>query len=60
MVSSSTSAATDTSTMAVGAQQKAQDVQSQQVMKVLENLDQQTQQVTAQKTGLGTGLNIKA
>jgi hypothetical protein len=63
MVSSSTTASaatTDTLTMAVGAQQKAQDVQTQQAMKILENLDQQTQQTTAQKTGLGTSLNLKA
>ncbi len=37
---------------------KAIDVQEQQVLKVLEGVNQQSQQVTAQKTGLGSTLNI--
>lgn len=37
---------------------KAIDVQEQQVLKVLEGASQQSQQVTAQKTGLGNSLNI--
>jgi acetolactate synthase regulatory subunit len=64
MISSTTSAssATDTSTMAVSAQKKAQDVQTQQLTKLLDGAQQQTQQqtqqVTAQKTGMGNSLNI--
>lgn len=37
---------------------KAIDVKDQQVLKVLEGATQQSQQVTAQKTGLGSTLNI--
>ena len=37
---------------------KAIDVKDQQVLKVLEGVTQQSQQVTAQKTGLGSTLNI--
>ena len=37
---------------------KAIDVQEQQVLKVLEGASQQSQQVTAQKTGMGNSLNI--
>jgi len=56
-VSSSTNGS---SSVAIEAQKKAQDVQSQQLLKVLESANQQSQQMTAQKTGLGNGLNIKA
>ena len=42
----------------VEVQKKAQDVQEQQVLKVLESANEQSQKVTAQKTGLGNGLNI--
>ncbi len=40
---------------------KATEVQSQQVMKVLEGLEEQskqTQQMNAQKTGVGNSLNL--
>jgi hypothetical protein len=40
---------------------KATEVQSQQVMKVLEGMDQQTkqiQQMNAQKTGVGNSVNL--
>jgi len=42
----------------VEAQKKAQDVQEQQILKVLEGAVEQSKQVTAQKTGLGNSLNI--
>jgi hypothetical protein len=63
-VSSSTTAtsASDSSTMAISAQKKAQDVQAQQMTKLLDTtnqqVQQQTQQTTAQKTGMGNSLNI--
>ena len=58
-VSSPTSTvATDTSAQSVDVQKKAQDVQAQQVLKVLESANTQSQQVTAQKTGVGSNLNI--
>jgi len=44
--------------IAVEVQKKAQDVQSQQLMKVLESTNEQSKQMTAQKTGLGNSLNI--
>jgi len=37
---------------------KAQDVQEQQVMKILESTQQQSQEMNAQKTGIGKNLNI--
>jgi len=37
---------------------KAQDVQEQQVLKVLESATEQSKQVTAQKTGVGSNINI--
>jgi len=52
------SAATNTSAIAVDTQKKAQDVQAQQVLKVLESANEQSQQVTAQKTGIGSNINI--
>ena len=42
------------------AMQKATEVQSQQVMKILEGMDQQTKQVNAQKSGLGNSINFSA
>ena len=39
---------------------KAQEVQAQQVLKVLEGVQEQSQKVSAQKTGLGNNLNISA
>ncbi|WP_373070948.1 hypothetical protein [Sulfurimonas sp.] len=41
--------------------QKATEVQSQQVLKILEGLDEQskqTQQINAQKTGMGNNVNL--
>ena len=37
---------------------KAQDVQEQQVVKMLEAATEQSKEVTAQKTGVGRSLNI--
>ncbi len=45
------------SSVGVEALKKSIDVTQQQVLKVLESAAQQTQQITAQKTGLGTYLN---
>lgn len=61
-ISSTTSGsvATSSSSIDVEVLKKAQDVQAQQVLKVLESTAQQTQQSTAQKTGLGLNLNISA
>jgi hypothetical protein len=42
----------------IEAQKKAQDVQSQQILKIIEGATEQSKQVTAQKTGLGNSLNI--
>lgn len=55
-VSSSTSG----SSLGIEAQKKAQDVQSQQVLKVLQSSAEQSKEITAQKTGIGTQLNINA
>jgi len=53
-------ASTNHSAIGLEVQKKAQDVQAQQVLKVLESVNEQSQQATAHKTGLGTALNIKA
>lgn len=37
---------------------KATEVQEREILKVLESANEQSQQVTAQKTGLGNNLNI--
>jgi hypothetical protein len=42
----------------VDVMKKAQDVQAQQVLKVLESATQESQQTTAQKTGMGNNINI--
>ncbi len=52
------SAATGSSTIQIDAMKKAQDVQAQQVLKVLESANEQSKQVTAQKTGVGSNINI--
>ncbi len=56
-VSSTTSSSSATAVQAT-IQKKAQDVQAQQVSKVLESASEQAQDVTAQKTGVGGNLNI--
>ena len=52
------SSSTNTSAIGLEVQKKAQDVQAQQVLKVLESVNEQSQQVTAQKTGMGNSINI--
>jgi len=37
---------------------KAEEVQERDVLKVLESANQQSQQVTAQKTGIGNNINL--
>ena len=54
------SSSTGSSAIGIEVQKKAQDVQAQQVLKILESATEQSQQVTAQKTGLGTHLNLSA
>ncbi len=56
--SSSSSTTTVASSTQVEAMKKAMDVQEQQVLKVLDSANEQSKQVTAQKTGLGNSLNI--
>jgi hypothetical protein len=59
-VSSTSSASTTAQAIQIDVMKKAQDVQSQQVLKILESANQQSQQVTAQKTGIGQNINIMA
>jgi len=37
---------------------KATEVQEQQILKVLESANEQSKQITAQKTGVGGNINI--
>ena len=39
---------------------QAADIQERQVLKVLENANEESQKVATQKTGLGNNLNISA
>jgi hypothetical protein len=55
-ISSSTAAAP--SSTQIEAMEKALESDEQQVLKVLESANEQSQKVTAQKTGLGNNLNI--
>ena len=57
---SSTSNASTAQNIQIDVMKKAQDVQAQQVLKVLESANEQSQQVTAQKTGIGQNINIMA
>ncbi|WP_294889134.1 MULTISPECIES: hypothetical protein [unclassified Sulfurimonas] len=52
------SSTTTPSTPQIEVMKKATEVQEQQVLKVLESANEQSQKVTAQKTGLGNNLNI--
>ena len=54
------STTTTSSTPQVEAMKKAMDVQEQQVLKVLDSANEQSKQVTAQKTGVGNNLNLTA
>ena len=57
---STTTAATAQSTTEVDALKKSLDVQEQQVLKVLESASEDSQKITAQKTGLGINLNVSS
>lgn len=52
------SSSSNSSAVGIEVQKKAQDVQEQQVLKILEGATEQSKQVTAQKTGLGNSINI--
>lgn len=54
----SSTGTTASSSVQVEVQKKAQDVQSEQVLKILQSADEQSKQVTAQKTGVGSNINI--
>jgi len=57
-VSSSTSTQTASGLGQTDIQKKAQDVQKQQIEQLLQSAQKQSQEVTAQKTGMGGSLNI--
>ena len=60
-VTSSTSATQNpTSVGSVDVMKKAMEVQEQAVMKVIESANEQSKQMTAQKTGMGGGINLTA
>lgn len=44
----------------IEALKKSMEVQERSVLKVLESANEQSKQVTAQKTGIGNNLNISA
>nr|WP_321265618.1 hypothetical protein [uncultured Sulfurimonas sp.] len=54
-VSSSTNSSVETGKDPM---KKALEVQEQQVLKILESANEQSKEVTAQKTGMGKNLNI--
>ncbi|MCK9453563.1 MAG: hypothetical protein WCY51_02015 [Sulfurimonas sp.] len=54
----SSSGATAQSSTQVEAMKKSIDTQEQQVLKILENANKESQKMAAQKTGLGNNLNI--
>ena len=56
----SSSSGTGSATIQVDVMKKAQDVQEQQVLKVLESASEQSKQTTAQKTGIGSNINLTA
>ena len=58
--SSAIGASSQQSAIQVEVMKKAQDVQAQQVLRVLESTAQDTQQAVAQKTGMGQNLDIQA
>jgi hypothetical protein len=51
-------AATGSAGVQVEVMKKAQEVQAEQVTKILESATEQAKDVTAQKTGVGSNLNI--
>ena len=54
----SSSSGTNSGSVQVEALKKATEVQERQVLKVLEAATEQSKQVTAQKTGVGSNINI--
>ena len=60
MAVSSMSNASTAQNVQIDVMKKAQEVQAQQVLKVLESANEQSQQVAAQKTGIGQNINILA
>ena len=56
----STSTSTGTVSTQIEAQKKATDVQEKQITKLLESASEQSQQTTAQKTGIGNNINLTA
>ncbi len=54
----SSSGATTQSSTQVEVMKKAMETQEQQVLKILEGASEQSQKITAQKTGIGNNLNI--
>lgn len=57
-VSSSTSTQSSSGLGQTDIMKKAQDVQAQQIEKIIESAQEQSKQVTAQKTGVGGNINI--
>lgn len=54
----SSSTATAPSSTHIEVMKKAMETQEQQILKVLESANEQSQKVAAQKTGLGNNLNM--
>ncbi|PHQ64963.1 MAG: hypothetical protein COB99_06655 [Sulfurimonas sp.] len=54
----SSSSGTGSVSAQVEVMKKATEVQEQQVLKVLESVNEQSKEMTAQKTGVGKNLNI--
>ena len=54
----SSSSGTGSGSVQIEAMKKATEVQERQVLKVLEGVEEQSKQVTAQKTGVGNNINI--
>jgi hypothetical protein len=54
------SSSNQASSTQVEALKKSMEVQEQQVLKVLESANEQSKEVTAQKTGMGKNLNLTA
>ncbi|WP_297431162.1 putative motility protein [Sulfurimonas sp.] len=52
------SSSTGSASVQVDVMKKAQDVQEKQIQQLLESSQEQSKEVTAQKTGVGGNLNI--
>lgn len=52
------SSSTGSTGVQVEVMKKAQDVQEKQIQRILESSQEQSKEVTAQKTGVGGNLNI--